>query len=307
MSNMSKTILFFGNERLATGVNTNTPVLHALMDNGYNVAAIVVAQDETGASRKNRTLEISELAKEQKIPLLSFSSLKEARQELLNYKAEAAVLVAYGKLIPSSIIELFPRGIINIHPSLLPKHRGPTPLESTILAGDPETGVSLMQLSLKMDAGAVFAQRSVSLQGNETKQMLADMLSDIGKEMLIEYLPAILEGTIKSHPQDDSMASYDQLISKDAGTIKWDQPVELLDRQVRAYALWPRSRTKIGSVDVVITSSHVAQGSGEPGCVRRDGKQLGIHASDGVLIIDSLIPSGKREMSSQAFLAGYRL
>jgi len=168
-----------------------------------------------------------------------------------------------GKFVPPSIIGLFPRGIINIHPSLLPKHRGPTPLESVILDGDRTTGVTLMQLAAAMDSGAIVAQETVALRGDETKQALTDQLSNLGRDMLLEHLPAVIAGSSQATAQDESQAQYDQLIAKDAGRLDaaaWQRPVATLERQIRAYAGWPRSRTTIGATDIIITQAHVAPG-----------------------------------------------
>jgi methionyl-tRNA formyltransferase len=308
MSKTSRTILFFGNERLATGVTTTTPVLRSLLRAGYTVTAIIVAQDETGPSRKSRELEISSVADEYKIPILQPQKLSDAKDQLSTYGAEAAVLVAYGKLVPATIIDLFPHGIINIHPSLLPKHRGSIPLEGVLLGGDKETGVSLMQLAVKMDAGPIYAQETILLRGNETKQGLADQLSTLASAMLIDYLPSILDGSLVPGPQKEADATYDTRITKTAGllnTLDWNQPVETIYRKVRAYAGWPRTRTTVGDTDIIITRAHIGSGDGIPGSLWIDGKMFGIHARDGVLIIDSLIPAGKREMTGQAFLAGY--
>jgi methionyl-tRNA formyltransferase len=310
MNKKSRTILFFGNERLATGVSTTTPVLQALLDNGYTVAAIIVAQSDGSASRQERGLEIGTIASEHGIPLLSFSKLSDAKDQLAAYDAIAGVLVAYGKMVPSSIIELFPAGIINLHPSLLPKHRGPTPLESTIINGDSVTGVSLMQLASKMDAGPIYVQQSVRLNGNEAKQALADQLGHLGKDMLVAHLPAILSGELQPSPQDDNEATYDNLITKTSGNFDedaWNQSASDLERKIRAYAGWPRSRTKIGNTDIIITNCHIGSGKATPGTIWLDDKQLGVHTANGVIIIDTLIPLGKREMSAQAFLAGYKL
>ena len=304
---MSHKILFFGNERLATGASTTAPTLQALIDAGYEVAAVIVAQNEAAASRKARPLEVAAVAEAHGVPLLSPAKLSDARDQLASFEAEAAVLVAYGKIVPQSIIDLFPSGIINIHPSLLPLHRGPTPLESVILAGEHETGVSLMQLAAKMDAGPVFAQETVLLRGDENKQSLADQLISLGKEMVIQYLPAILDGSLQPTAQDDADASYDQLITKTAGTLDFKQPAEQLQRQVRAYLGWPRSRATIGATDVIITSAHTAPKSGVAGTIWLEGAQVGVYCSEGSLIIDSLIPSGKKEMTATAFLAGYKL
>src|SRR5438128_402621 len=139
MTKTSKTIVFFGNERLATGVTTSAPVLAALIKTGYKVAA-VVTNYEVGTSRKSRDLEIAEIAKTNNIPLLIPDKLIEIKDQLSKFGASVAVLVAYGKLVPQEVIDIFPKGIVNIHPSLLPRHRGPTPIETAILEGDSKTG-----------------------------------------------------------------------------------------------------------------------------------------------------------------------
>ena len=310
MKPMSPKIVFFGNERLATGVTTQAPTLQALIAAGYDVVTVVVAQEAASQSRQARPLEIAAIANAHGIPLLSPAKLSEIKDHLAGLGASVGVLVAYGKFVPPSIIDLFPRGIINIHPSLLPKHRGPTPLESVILDGDRTTGVTLMQLAATMDSGPIIAQETMDLRGDETKQDLADQLSSLGKDMLIEHLPAVIAGSSPATPQDDSQAQYDQLIAKDAGRLDataWQRPVATLERQIRAYAGWPRSRTTIGATAIIITQAHVVPGAGSPGSLWLKPKSFGVHAKDGVLVIDSLIPVGKKEMSAAAFLAGYHL
>ena len=269
---MSKTILFFGNEQLATGVQTGRPVLHALKEAGYNVVE----------ASKNLN-----------------------KDELAGYGADAGVLIAYGVIIPEEILELFP--IINLHPSLLPQYRGSTPIESAILDDATETGVSLMKLAPEMDAGPVYAQEKIELNGNETKQELADKLSDLGCRMIIDNLPAILNGSLQAKEQDHAAATYTKLINKEDGRLEWSKPAVQLEREVRAYAGWPRSYGKLAGTNIVITKASVRDGTGEPGTIYRDGKQLGIYAADGILMIESLIPAGKKEMSTEAFLAGYKI
>lgn len=301
----SKRIVFFGNERLATGVETTAPVLRALIAEGYEICA-VVAQHEYAKSRKPRPLEIAAVADEHNIPVLLPTKMATVIDELSAMQAEAGVLVAFGKIVPQSVIDIFPRGIINIHPSALPKHRGPTPLESVILAGEAETAVSLMALGAKMDAGPVYAQQAVQLDGTETKQALANRLIEIGKTMLLKQLPAILDGSLVPTPQNDAQATYDRLITKDDAIIDWQQPASVIERQVRAYAGWPKSRTQLNGRDVAITVAHVRAGSGTPGDPYVDGTEIGVHTPDGILMIDQLIPAGKKTMSGSDFLRGYR-
>lgn len=306
MKKISKTILFFGNERLATGVTTSTPTLRALIEAGYDIAAVIIAQNEVIKSRQARKLEISQVAADYNIPILSPNNLIEASENLASFKAEAGVLVAYGKLVPETIINLFPKGIINIHPSLLPLHRGPTPIESVILDSSAKTGVSLMKLTKNMDSGPVYVQEKVTLNSTENKQELADKLSLVASQMIIKNLPAILDGSLDPIPQNDSIATYDKQIEKADGQIDWKKPAMRLEREIQAYYGWPRSRVKIGSIDIVITKAHTAKGNGQIGTVLMTNQQLGVYTSEGLLMIDSLIPLGKKEMPTQAFLSGYK-
>lgn len=303
---MLNKIVFFGNERLGTGLSTNVSVLQSLIAAGYQITAVVVAQNVVGKSRNSRTLEIVQVAEANNIPVISPSKLSEAKDQIAGFEAEAAVLVAYGKIVPSSIINIFPRGIINIHPSLLPKHRGPTPIESVILNGDTETGVSLMRLSAEMDAGPVYAQQSIKLSGNETKRELADRLIELGRDMLIEHLPTILDGSLEPQPQDEEQRTYDNLIEKEDGQLDFQKSAVQLEREVRAYAGWPRSRANIGLQEVIVTKAHVVGTNGVAGTMWLQDKQIGIYAGEGVLVIDRLVPSGKKEMDARAFLAGYK-
>lgn len=304
---MSQKLIFFGNERLATGVTTEVPVLKSLIQQGYEIVALVIAQGDIGQSRKQRPLEVVEIARQHDIPVLSPNSLREPEiaSELASYGAVAGVLVAFGKMVPESIINLFPKGIINVHPSLLPKHRGSTPIESVIRLGEKETGVSLMALVAAMDAGPVYAQETVSLLGAETKQDLTDQLSALGAKMMIQHLPAILDGSLSGTEQDHNQATEDKRIAKTDSVLDFNKTAVELEREIRAYAGWPRSKTTIGTVDVIVTRAHALEEDGEPGTLRLHNKDLGIYCSKGVLMIDLLIPNGKKEMPIESFLAGY--
>jgi methionyl-tRNA formyltransferase len=307
MKKMSNKILFFGNERLATGVHTGVSSLQALLAGGYEVAAVIVAQNQAVKSRQERQLEVAAIAEQYDIPLLAPSNLLEVKDRLAAFGAEAAVLIAYGKIVPQAVLDIFPRGVINIHPSLLPLHRGSAPIESVILEGAPRTGVSLMRLSAKMDTGPLYAQETVPLDGNETKQALAQRLSAVGTDLLMEHLPRILDGSLQPKPQDDAAATYDRHITKADSRLDWTKPAARLEREIRAYTGWPRSRASLGKTEAVITEVRVLDSKGAAGTIWIDGKQMGVYTSDGLLVIDSLIPAGKQEMPAAAFLAGYKL
>jgi methionyl-tRNA formyltransferase len=292
-----KKLVFFGNERLATGVSTDAPTLRALVTAGYEVGAVVSSRSE-GVSRSRRGLEIGAVAHAYHIPVIFSDKLDEIAQRLRKLDADAAVLVAYGQIIPQTIIEIFPKGIINIHPSLLPKYRGPTPVETAILDGISETGVSLMSLSAGMDAGPVYMRAKLALDGDETKPQLAKKLLHLGTDLLIDNLQAILEGTIEALPQDSSAATYTKLLDKKDGWLDFGEPAELIERKVRAFLGFPKSRAKVLGNEIVITKARVAKNAD-------DGK-LVIKTKPGYLEVLELIGPSGRTMSGADYLRGYK-
>lgn len=310
MTKTSNKIVFFGNERLATGVTTTAPTLRALIEAGYEICALVSSYTKAN-SRQNREPEIHTVARNHNIPILLPNKIKDIAGELRVLKAEVGVLVAFGKIIPQSIIDIFPYGIINIHPSLLPKHRGPTPIESFILSGETTTGVSIMQLSKEMDAGPVYGQASVKLETDcITKQTLADDLLEQGKDLLVNLLPTILSDSLEVTPQDNTKASYDAMITKqDAFLDPRHKTAVQLEREIRAYRGWPGSKMTITGIEVIIVDAFVANYEIHPG---KDSipfsdplKQICVPCKEGVLVVTKLKPLGKNEMSSAAFLNGY--
>ncbi len=306
----SKKILFFGNERLATGVTTKTPLLSSLVSSGYEIAAIVTTPQKDNRSRKQRQNEVAEFARSHDIPLLEIGSLTNEVGALKQFGATIGILAAYGKIVPQAIIDIFPAGIVNLHPSLLPKHRGPTPVESAILNNDSLTGVSLMKLVAAMDAGPVFDQVIVELSGNEDKQYLADRLGEIGAQRLIDLLPAIISGQLKPEPQDDSSATYDHKISQSDANLELTKTAELLSREIRAFYGWPRSRTNIAGQPVIITQAHADNSvqTHNPGRIQKTNSGgFGIETGSGILVIDKLIQPGGKEMSGAEYLRGHKL
>lgn len=304
---MAIKIVFFGNERIATAVNTTTPTIKTLVDSGFEICSVVV-NNEKALSRKQRELEIETYATAQNIPVLKPRKLADISEQLREYSADIGVLVAYGKIIPQSIIDLFPHGIINIHPSLLPLHRGSIPIESILLNGADTTGVSIMSLQKEMDAGPVYSQLPMKVSGHETKQQLADTLLHMGSEQLSELIAAVVSGDITPIEQNHDLATYDEQISKEDGLIDWSKPASQLEQEVRAYAGWPQSTTNLEGIDCVITSATVLDEkvTGEPGSLFIHAKKLAVVCSENALLIDSIKPAGKKEMDSAGFLNGYK-
>lgn len=288
-------IVFFGNERLATGVTTSAPVLRALIEADYPIEAVIVNHDRA-TSRKTRVLEIEELATQHNIPVLTEFST--------DLTSPVAILAAYGRIVPKSTIDHFAHGIINLHPSALPKYRGSTPLESVILDGSNSTMISLMQLDAKMDAGAVFAQQELTNISSMTKQQLADAAGALGATMLIQALPQIIDSSLTPQPQNEHEATYTQQITKADGKLDFTKTGKQLEREVRAYAGWPGSSMEINGKLVTVIAAEVINQSGTPGTFFTYEKQLAIYCSTDALLITLLKPAGKRAMPSRDFLAG---
>ncbi len=295
----NKRIIFFGNERLVSGLeHTDAPILTGLIDQGYEVVAIV-SHHSPSRSRTARPLEVGAIAEKHDIPLLLPHSPMEIYEQLKNLDADAAILVAYGRIIPQKIIDLFPIGIINIHPSLLPKYRGPTPIETPIARGESETGISIMQLSSGMDEGPVYAQATIPLSPESTKFSVYTTVAEKSASLLFSVLPNILDGSLQPTPQNHADASYSHLLTKkDAYLDPLQQTATEADAHIRAYLGFPGSRLTLGSVAVIVTKAHVSETATD---------DLSIKFSDGhYLAIDRLKPLGKKEMPREAFLAGYR-
>ena len=302
--NISKTILFFGTE------DFSAHTLEVLIRQGFHIGAIITKPD----SRRGRGRDVVKplvkiIGERENIPVWQPAKLTDLTTEILNFEDPVGVLVSYGKIIPQKIIDLFHPGIINLHPSLLPKYRGPSPIESAILNGDRTTGISIMQLSAAMDAGPVYYQEHLALGGKETAPELYHALGTHGAEVLVRILPSILDGSLQPVPQHDAQASYCQLIKKSDGIIDWNTSATDVDRTIRSYLGWPQSRTHLGELEVIITKASITdtpRPSSQPsGSYVVDGSRLLIYANDYALSIEELKPLGKNTMPIQAFLAGY--
>lgn len=298
MTPTSKTLIFFGNERLVSGLSsTDAPILRALIASGYSIAA-VVSHHSNSHSRNNRELEVAVVAREHDIPVLLPHNPADIFEQLQTMKADAAVLVAYGQIIPQNIIDIFPDGIINIHPSLLPSYRGSTPIESAIANGDTESGVSIMKLTATMDAGPIYAQSVVALDGTETKFDLYDTLVPKSIELLLGTLPSILDGSLQPQPQDEDKATYSKLLSKSDSLLDTlNYTAEQCERLVRAHLGFPKTKTTVLGHDIVITKAHI---------VTEPKTALDITCGDSTFLsIDELIAPSGRTMNALAFLNGY--
>lgn len=290
---MTDRIIFFGTEAFSADA------LRALIASNFNVVAVVTKPDQPkGRGHKLTEPLVKTIAREHDIPVWQPTKLADVAEQITSLQPVAGVLVSYGKIIPQSIIDLFTPGIINVHPSLLPRYRGPSPIEAAIIHHDNQTGVTIMQLSAAMDAGPIYAQRIIPLDHTETKPALYATLSRIGNQLLIDTLPDILSGALTPTPQNDADATYCSLLSKQDGLL---DPADLTavqaEARVRAFLGFPRTRLPLGDQTLIITRAHVSKTAETP---------LSVQFSDGnYLAPDELIaPSGKT-MTAEAFLRGH--
>ena len=295
MTNTLPPILFFGTE------DYSLIVLRALVEAGYPIAAVITKPD-TAKDRGHavQAPSVKPYALERGIPVWQPAKLTDIIDDIRSFDAPVGVLVAYGKIIPQSILDLFTPGIINVHPSLLPQYRGPSPVEAAILHRDRRTGVSIMQLSRAMDAGPVYIQLPYALDFTETKPELYTTLFTLGANVLTQKLPAIIDGTIQPTPQNEADASYCPLLQKSDGHLDpaTTTPGDA-EAKVRAYLGFPRTRLQIGPHSVIVTRAHGVMTAKTP---------LDIECQNGAFLsIDELIaPSGKT-MTAEEFIRGYQL
>lgn len=302
MTPTSKTILFFGTE------DFSALALDALLAHDFHIGAIITKPDARRGRHSEFTApRVKQIGEAHGIPVWQPAKLSDIAGDIAQFETPVGVLVSFGKIIPQSIIDLFDPGIINLHPSLLPKYRGPSPIEAAVLGGDEATGISIMQLSAKMDAGPLYLQELHPLTQTETVPELYDTLGVRGSAMLVQALPRIIDGSLLPLEQDEQLATYCPLIAKQDGTIDWTKPARILEREIRSYLGWPGSRTTLGSVELIITSAQVTPGSfGTPGEFKIvNDERLLVQTGEQALRLLAVKPVGKKEMPIQAFLAGY--
>ncbi len=299
-------LVFFGTDAFSI------PSLIRLLGGAGNVVAAVTKPDrQTGRGQELTMPAVKRLTISRGIPVFQPTALADLKPQLDRLYVDAGVVVSYGKIIPPSIISLFPRGLINVHASLLPAYRGASPIEAAILNGDAQTGVSLMRIEPGLDTGPVYAATELPLVGTETRQELYERLAYLGADLLARHLSDILDGRLTPTPQDNHRVTTTGLITKQQGHIDWTQPAAVIERQIRAYLGWPGSHTTLAGTELIITAAHVSQSpqpSTTPGTPFKttDGR-LAVACGIGSLIIDHLKPAGKRDMTAREFLAGHPL
>ena len=306
MSGGPRTI-FFGSGSVAL------PVLARLLDSDLVELDSVVTAPPRPAGRKGNLTPtpVAELAAERGLSLHTPATLRsgEVFSELADIGPELIVLADYGRIIPAAILDLPRFGALNIHPSLLPRYRGAVPVPAAILAGDEVTGVTLMRMDEGLDTGPVLAQTKLSLHGDEVAPQLEAALAELGAELLVERLPAWLDGSLEAWPQPPEGVSLTRLLRREDGRLDASLPASQLERQVRAYQPWPGSFLEIDGQRVKVWRAAVLPPWPTPasGDIVATEGTLALVTADGLLRLDEVQPAGGRRMSGAEFRHGKRL
>jgi methionyl-tRNA formyltransferase len=284
------------------------PILKQLLAEHEVLAVLTQPDRKAGRSRRVEPSPVKRVALDHGIAVLQPLTLRrsEAIEPLRALAPEVIVVAAYGLILPRAVLDLPKHGCLNVHASLLPKHRGASPIAAAILAGDTETGVTVMLMDEGMDSGPILAQRSVAIAPDDTTQSLGEKLARLGASLLAEVLPRWLSGEIVPTPQDASRATQARLIRKEDGRIDWSQPAIEIERQVRAYLPWPSAHTSFRGEMLKVLRARVAPGQGQPGKVMRLPEGIAVATGDGVLVLDEVQLAGKKPLSSEAFVRGQR-
>ena len=284
-------------------------VLSRLMEAGHEIAAVYSQPDRpAGRGRKLVPTPTKRFAEEYGIEARQPKSLRSKAEcaELTSICPEVVVVAAYGLFLPPEFLEIPLLGCLNIHPSLLPRYRGPSPVVTAILNGDDETGVTIMKLDEGMDSGPLLAQARVSIAERETGPELTRRLSDLGGSLLTETLPGWTSGSVQASPQDESQATFTTQVKKEDGEIDWTDDAERIERMVRAYEPWPGTFTHWDGKLLKILEATSTAGSASPGHVVAmcDGC-IGVGTGDGLLAVGRLQIEGKRPSDAHDFVRGY--
>lgn len=297
MKKTSETIIFFGSGPVAAKSLQ-------LLSQSFAIEAVIT---KPRPEHHKGDVPVLSVASELNLPVLAVAD-KPALKELFEgyvFKSKVAVLIDFGIIVPESVINYFPLGIVNSHFSLLPEWRGADPITFAVLSGQQSTGASLMLLVAAMDEGPLLAQRTYPITPKTTTPSLTEGLTELSYQLLKETLPKYIAGGVAPYPQRGG-ASYSRKLSKDDGIADWSKPAEQLEREVRAFAGWPKTQSKFGNLEITITEAHVVDAAGSPGTTAIIDKRPAVYCGDRALVLDKLRPASKKEMTGEAFLAGYK-
>lgn len=296
-----KKIIFWGTPLFSI------PSLEKLYRLGIVNVVVTQASKPAGRGRQLSHSPVKIWAEQHQLPVLAFTKLDDDFiLELKKYLPATFVVVAYGKIIKQEILDLSELPAINLHPSRLPEFRGPSPIQSAILAGQEKTAVTIMQLDDKMDHGPIIRQEEVLIAAEDNFITLSDKLSIKGADLLKNTVIDYLHGTAQITPQDDNLAIICHMIQKEDGLINWQESAEMIKNKIRAYNPWPSAYTNLSGIDLKIFTSKISDKKLKPAEIEIQNNQFFIGTGTQALEILELQPAGKKIMSAADYIRGLR-
>lgn len=288
------------------------PVLQAVLEMGWPVVGVYTAPDRpVGRGRRWEAPPVKRHAQGEGLPVYQPASLRAeaAVTELQALDPDVLLVAAYGKLLPPAVLAAARRGCVNVHPSLLPRHRGASPVATAILEGDAVTGVTLIQMDAGMDTGPVLARQEEPVRPDDTTPVLTERLFTVAARLVKETLPSYVAGEVHPVAQPEDGATVTRLLTKEDSELDWSKPAALLERQVRAYLPWPGSATRWRGRRLEVLEAGVISGPRQeaPGTVVRlpaDADAVGVVTGDGVLALRRVKLEGRSAMGIAEFLRG---
>jgi methionyl-tRNA formyltransferase len=281
------------------------PALAALIDAGYEVLLVLTQPDRpAGRGMKMKASPVKELALQHGIQVYQPETLKTAESQapLAALEFDVMIVAAYGLILPQAVLDLPKFGCLNIHASLLPRWRGAAPIQRAILAGDKETGVTIMQVVLALDAGAMLRKAAVPITESDTAQTLHDALAQLGGKLMVETLAEL--GNITPQLQDDTLVTYAEKLRKDEAPLDWRKPADELARQVRAFNPFPVAQAAFKEETWRIWMAYAVPGSAAPGVVLDTSQGIVVGCGKDALHITELQKAGGKRLPARDFLAG---
>ncbi|SEL36549.1 methionyl-tRNA formyltransferase [Nitrosovibrio tenuis] len=288
------------------------PALEALARAGHEIGLVLTQPDRpAGRGMKTAMSAVKFLALEHKFAVLQPESLKQAElyPVLASIGADVMVVVAYGLILPSAVLNIPKFGCLNIHASLLPRWRGAAPIERAILAGDRETGITIMQMDQGLDTGSILLQRHIPIAQDDTAQTLRDKLASLGATSIVETLAGLQLGIIPVVPQDEFGVTYASKLEKHEAAIDWRASAKNINRAVRAFNPYPGAHSRVRETPIKVWRASIETGrGGEPGeVIAIESRGIVVACGIGALVLEIVQKSGGKKLSAANFLSGFPL
>ncbi len=285
-------IIFIGTSTFAV------PALAKLIKEKYQLVKVITSPDKpVGRQQEIVFSPVKKAALKLKLPLCQPADISSIKEELIDLQPELIILAAYGQIIPQEIIEIPANGSLNLHPSLLPKYRGPSPIQTAILRGEIKTGLTIMLMDDKIDHGPIVTQQELRIKKEDNYQTLEKRLAKLAADLLLNTLPDYLNKKIKPIRQQEEKATYTKIITRPDGRIDWSQEAIQISRQIRAFYPWPGAWTEFNNLRIKILKAKAVSRK----------QPYALPTAKGYLLLETVQPAGKKPMSGADFFRGYHL